>query len=480
MQNQIVSFTAPNPYQSDLAKIQEQRQLAQLLQQQSMQAPERFSYKGIEARVSPLTGLAKALQGFSAAKMQSDARKEEQALGERYRADQASDMQTLVEALKPREAQQAYPASEESFGVIPPVGVAKPAKAANVLDPSIFGADVLKTPEMRNFAFQQYLAQQMPKQPKWEKAEIPQSDGTVRTGYVDVNASNPLATFIGGGVKPAGVHFANVGSAIVPINQATGQPLQNVSPLQINTSPDAQAQLAQQRELADRAFNNLSAAQQLQARQEAQRLKISLAEYNLRKYQAENPALHIVQSGEGYAGVNPRTGMAQPVMVQGAAGSTTPPKQLSAPAKPAPEAYSTKAEALINATDAINQYQKELQGFSNIQALRPDQRARVGNAYQNSLLQLKEIYRLGVLNGPDKAILEQIITNPLDLSSATISTPAMIKQLESMRGILARQNQTLSTVYKQPTLQLPTISETTTSGSATPTSTSGVKFLGFE
>lgn len=464
MQNQTISFTAPNPYQADLEKIKQQQQLAQLLQQQSMQPPERFSYKGIEARTSPLTGLAKALQGFASAKMQSDALKEQKELGERYRADQATDMQTLVEALKPREAQMAYPASEESFGVIP-AGIAKEAKPAGALEPSVFGSDVLKTPEMRNFAFQQYLTQQMPKQPKWEKAEIPQPDGSVKHGYVDVNASNPIATFIAGGVKPAGVHFANTGTAIVPINQATGKPLQNVSPLQINISPDAQARIDQ----AERHWSNLSANQKENLKLQAQQNGISLANLKLRQYEIDNPQLHIVQSAEGYSAVHPRTGMAQPVMVQDTTGGATPPKQLAAPAKPAPESYSTKAEALINATDAINQYQKELQGFSNVQALRPDQRARVGNAYQNSLLQLKEIYRLGVLNGPDKAILEQIITNPLDLSSAATSTAAMVKQLESMRGILKRQNQTLSTVYKQPVLELPPMPEPATSGGATPT-----------
>ena len=148
-------------------------------------------------------------------------------------------------------------------------------------------------------------------------------------------------------------------------------------------SADTAARLKQEREISDRAFNNLSAAQQQQARQEAQRIGISLSDYNLRKFQVENPALQIVQSGDSYSAVNPRTGVAKPITVEGTGDGAIPPKQLAAPAKPAPESYSTKAEALINATDAINQYQKELKGFSTVQALRPDQRARVGNAYQN-------------------------------------------------------------------------------------------------
>jgi hypothetical protein len=43
----------------------------------------------------------------------------------------------------------------------------------------------------------------MPKTAKWEKAELPNADGTTRTGWVDVNSANPEATFRSGGTKPA-------------------------------------------------------------------------------------------------------------------------------------------------------------------------------------------------------------------------------------------------------------------------------------
>jgi hypothetical protein len=108
-------------------------------------------------------------------------------------------------------------------------------------------------------------------------------------------------------------------------------------------------------------------------------------------------------------------------------------------------------------TDGLNTYQKELKGFTVTTALLPDERARIGNAYENVLLQAKEIYNLGVLNGPDEAILKRIITNPLDIKSAPISTEAMIKQVEAMRKIIERQNANLAQVYKQPKIELPSI-----------------------
>jgi hypothetical protein len=146
--------------------------------------------------------------------------------------------------------------------------------------------------------------------------------------------------------------------------------------------------------------------------------------------------------------VNPRDATSAPV-------TTAQGTQLAGAPRQAPEAYSKQASALLNMTDALNKYQNELKGFTVTTALQPDERARIGTAYQNALLQAKEIYNLGVLNGPDKAILEQIISNPLAIASAPISTDAMIKQVKAMRDIIDRQNTNLATVYKQPKIELP-------------------------
>jgi hypothetical protein len=60
-----------------------------------------------------------------------------------------------------------------------------------------------------------------------------------------------------------------------------------------------------------------------------------------------------------------------------------------------------------------------------------------------------------VLNGPDKQILEQIIGNPLSITTAPISTEALIKQVDEMSGIIERQNANLAKVYKQPKIEIP-------------------------
>lgn len=39
--------------------------------------------------------------------------------------------------------------------------------------------------------------------PKWEKAEMPNPDGSIRTGWVNYNSPDPRSTFVEGGTKPA-------------------------------------------------------------------------------------------------------------------------------------------------------------------------------------------------------------------------------------------------------------------------------------
>lgn len=82
-----VNFNLPSPYESELADIARRQKMAELMQQQAFQPAETFSYGGIQARTSPLTGIAKALQGYMAVKTQKDLIQEQKALGEKEKTD---------------------------------------------------------------------------------------------------------------------------------------------------------------------------------------------------------------------------------------------------------------------------------------------------------------------------------------------------------------------------------------------------------
>ena len=96
--NKLYNFNLPGPYQAELARIADQKRMAEMLQAQSQAPSERFGYKGIEARTPVTAGLAKLLQGFGGAYFQGQARQEEKALGERYKTESSDILRKAFEA----------------------------------------------------------------------------------------------------------------------------------------------------------------------------------------------------------------------------------------------------------------------------------------------------------------------------------------------------------------------------------------------
>lgn len=286
MANTTVAFNLPSPYQTDLDKIAQQQKMAELLQAQSLQPSERYSYKGIEARTPVTAGLAKMLQGFTAMQMQEKGLEEQKALGERYRGDQSADFTNLAKMLSaPAVAGQAEVparmaeiapeerAQSADYGTpLPGAAIpAVPARRAGQIDPEMMGQ--FKTPEAQQMAMAQLLSQIGPKAPikasagdvfftpegkelfrapeKQEFGTTPQyeKDSTSPTGFVSVlYGKNGERKVVG----PAN-----------PMNQFT------------TPTVDAGARLKQDRELSDRAFNGLSANQRAQLQNDAARLGIS-------------------------------------------------------------------------------------------------------------------------------------------------------------------------------------------------------------
>ena len=109
MANELVNFNLPSPYQADLAKLAQQQKMAELLQAQSIQPTERYSYKGIEARTPATAGLAKILQAMGGAYLQKQGLEEQKALGQRYQTDL---MDTLTKASELQSGRPAIPAQE--------------------------------------------------------------------------------------------------------------------------------------------------------------------------------------------------------------------------------------------------------------------------------------------------------------------------------------------------------------------------------
>lgn len=258
-QQKTFNFNLPSPYQTEMAELARRQRMAETLQQQSAEPVQKFGYGGIEVPVSPLTGLAKALNSFTAKQIEKDVLQEQKALNEKYRADQMGDVNRLVSMLEKRNATPEIDTGGEYYSP------AVQSKAANAIDPSQIGQ--LRTPEMQNFALQ-YVPQLAPKAPikgsagdvffnpatgaeLFRVAEKPDfgqpireqlPDGTIVTVVYDKKGNRKVVDT--GGAKPA-------------------------------VSADTEARLKQEREISDRAFNQLSENQKRQLQNEAARIGIS-------------------------------------------------------------------------------------------------------------------------------------------------------------------------------------------------------------
>jgi len=290
MANPTVAFNLPSPYQADLDKIAQQQKMAELLQAQSLQPTERYSYKGIEARSPVTAGLAKMLQGFTAMKMQEKGLEEQKALGERYRSDQSADFTNIAKMLSapavPGQAEvparMAEIAPEEraqsaDYGTpLPGAAIpAVPARRAGQIDPEMMGQ--AKTLEGQQMLMAQLLSQMGPEkltevskggslyspregkvvftaptEEKFGTTPIHEKSDTSPTGYIGYVLSET------GKRKDLGPSN--------PMNQFT------------TGTFDAGARLKQDRELSDRAFYNLTANQRANLENDAARLGISASQ----------------------------------------------------------------------------------------------------------------------------------------------------------------------------------------------------------
>jgi hypothetical protein len=100
--------------------------------------------------------------------------------------------------------------------------------------------------------------------------------------------------------------------------------------------------------------------------------------------------------------------------------------------KPLPEGALKQVTGATNLKDAITNYKDALKGFSTLDMANPNARATMGNAYNNMMLQAKEAYNLGVLNGPDYAILQSVVKDPTNPSSLLVNKKTLEKQANDL------------------------------------------------
>lgn len=158
--------------------------------------------------------------------------------------------------------------------------------------------------------------------------------------------------------------------------------------------------------------------------------------------QREAGRTQIVETADGVMLVDKGTGQARPAM----AGGAPLPGKLT-------EAARKQAGGIDALSLAIEDYRKQLGKWGKTDLAKPDARAAMGTAYNNLMLQAKEAYNLGVLNGPDLSILTSVITDPVSIRGAMTSSGAMDSQAKELDRLMQRTKSAVTgkPVPKQPT-----------------------------
>jgi hypothetical protein len=111
---------------------------------------------------------------------------------------------------------------------------------------------------------------------------------------------------------------------------------------------------------------------------------------------------------------------------------------------------------LQNVYDSVRNYARVLDTYKPGDILNPQKRGQFSTAHATALLQAKELFNLGVLNGGDEVILNKVLASPVDFSAAMIPLATIKQQVADLTGVINRSNQNLAKTYKQDVVPLNT------------------------
>jgi hypothetical protein len=137
------------------------------------------------------------------------------------------------------------------------------------------------------------------------------------------------------------------------------------------------------------------------------------------------------------------------------------------PEKPT-ESYLREAKGIANTNDALNNLKQRINNFTPSDMVDPSRRSEITQLSKTVALLSKEMFNLGVLNGGDLTILEQVIPNPVAFNQGLVPIETIKKNLNQATKIVNQMNKNLSVVHKQPLLSLDAGTDNAPSPSAPP------------
>jgi hypothetical protein len=145
--------------------------------------------------------------------------------------------------------------------------------------------------------------------------------------------------------------------------------------------------------------------------------------------------------GSPVAGVDPTTG--QPVFFQ-ASRTGGKPEIVPGIVPKSGEAQTKQIGGIDSLNSAIQSYKDKLKTWSPTDAADPNKRAQMKTVYNNMMLQAKEAYGLGVLNGPDYTILTDTIADPTTAKGVAYGAfGALEGQADTLSELMQRTKESL-------------------------------------
>jgi hypothetical protein len=382
--------TLPPELFAQQQQLNRQQQMAQMLMQQGMQQPQGQMVSGQYVQPSIFAQLAPLAQMYAGQKIAERGDKQTLELAKQLREGQASALADYMSESKGRPAvpeQITQMAGPYGQGVgqggtdIPMPTAIIEGRAATQANPLLANMNALQNPYSPEF-LRQVAMKKITEGPKWkEVSQFNQQTGNTENYRYDENSTDPRSTmqFIGiskPAISPeAGIRFrdegipipAQYGGGSMPAGQLPMQP-QGGSQVQPNAMPPAMPTTA--------PTGAPTAAASKQG-------------YDYFKAPPPPAGLSGKQAREFVSEQNkPLTG------------------------KPADQ-----VTGAINYQKSLDKVQNLLDTYKGPQLLDPNVRAQFKAAIRTAQLQGKEAFGLGVLNGPDLDILEQVITDPTAFDS---------------------------------------------------------------
>ncbi|MDE3021922.1 MAG: hypothetical protein KGI54_08690 [Pseudomonadota bacterium] len=228
-------FSAPGmDDQIELQNIARQRQYADALRKQSMEALPQGQMVGNHYVAPSFTqGLAKLLQAHQSGQLESQADEQQRALANSMRERNAGDFRNISEALRGTPGQEVMAPTNDTANS---QNVTLPAKGPDMG----LAMDLMmqsNNPTMNQMGQTLFTSQFMPKEAKWEKTSIHQPDGSITHGYVNINSKTPESTFrpLEGKEMPK-LSLHDLGGSVQGFNPYTMQAMGGVAK---SNTPDA-------------------------------------------------------------------------------------------------------------------------------------------------------------------------------------------------------------------------------------------------